>query len=86
MYGFLKVSLNSKLGVTRNVKIAQHVFENFSVYKMVGISVHSLSDSYCNSFDVANCIGRYLLFDVVKMIIKIGETKVGLSTCYISLE
>ena len=70
----LKVSLNVKPGVTKNVKIAQHYFQNLSVNDSRGTWVHFLFDSYCNSLDVEDCVGIDPLFDVVKMINKIEET------------
>ena len=81
---FLKDSLSVKPGVVRDVTIAGHTFESLPVYERGGKSIESLNEAYSTVYRKEERVDIHLFVDIVKLITKRGEAKVGLSTYYIN--
>ena len=77
---FLQGQLPVIAGLTRNVKISGHLFQNLPVYSSGGHSLTGLFESYSRLYPKEHRIGRTNFLGISRMMCKKGEIRAGLSS------
>ena len=67
------------------MKVDGYLIKNLPVYIRDIIPAQSLFQSYVDSFDKEECVGRHTFLELTNLMTMHGEMKAGLSTYYIQL-
>lgn len=82
---FLQSALQLKRGYTRDVTVAGHLFQNIHVSEREGKTCDELFLAYKSAVDSSLTVGNPTFKDILKLLIKLGEVKAGISTYFIRM-